>query len=178
MGAKVRQYLSRPDRVNLSMLIFGVATYFISWCLEDSRQDIIITMSVILFLGALFFAYIFSIYTVMVFLLSISLNIFLNQNISLWNVSFMLVALVLNPIFMIFYLNQMGYIKQGYILNFNIFLKMFIFFNISPVIISSFVMIQPGKSFRFFFMILVLALIANFYFWHNIVHDQNRDLEF
>ena len=178
MGEKVREYLSRPDRVNLSILIFGATAYFISWCLEDSKQGMITSMSVILFLGALLFAYVFSVYTVMVFLSSISLNLFLSRDIALWNVSFLIITLILNPVFMIIYLDRTNYIKQDYVLSFNDFIKMFIFSNISPVIISSFVMIQTMESFRLFFMILAFALVANFYFWHNIVYDPNHDLEF
>jgi len=169
MREVLRDYLSRPDRLNIIILVFGFLSYLISYIVADSKKMIIPIMILVVFFVLFLFAYFISIYTISIFLSLIFFIYFFNENISYKHFIVFSLVLVFNAFFFLLYLKKMNYITRRHVLDFNGLLKIFIFSNASPVVIAGIVLISAGKATQLLVMILSLILIANFYFWHNFV---------
>jgi hypothetical protein len=172
MEEKIKIYLQRPDRLNISVLIFGFLAYVLSRCVSVSEQTIISTMILILFFILFLFGYFISIYTVTIFLSLISFIYFFHGDINPKRLIFLILVLTINAISTFFYLKKINYLSETHVLDLNDLLKIFIFSNISPAIIAGIVFLPVGEVAHLIIMVLLLALIANFYFWHNFVQSR------
>ena len=172
MIEKIREYLRRPDRVNLNIFFFSFAAYFLSWQIADSEKLLIYFMLVFMAFGALFFVFFLSGYTVTIFLSSMALLYLINRSPTFLTVIFAATALIINPFAMFSYLRERKYIGTSYSVNLIDFLKMFIFSNMVPAFIAIFVASQIGSIHHLVFLTASFILIANFYFWHQLVNSQ------
>lgn len=170
---KIREYLRRPDRINLNIFFFGLASYFLSWRIADSEKSLIYFMLCFIALGALLFVFFLSGYTLTIFLSSMSLIYLLNWKLTFVNALFTGTALLINPFAMILYLKERKYIKMSSSVNFVDFLKMFLFSNMVPAFIALFVASQTRSVHYMVFLTASFVLIINFYFWHNLVESHS-----
>lgn len=179
MKEKIRRYLRHPDRLNLSVFLFTVIAYFLSNKLSGPKQSFMFLMVLFMVSGGIFFAFILSRCVITIFLSNIALLLFVSRKFNIWILLFVLAAFFLNSLAVLFYLEKEKYIRIVYSVNFlnsvdfSSFLKIFIFSNIIPFFVASIALIQKGRTYHLFFLILAYALIANFYFWHNLVESRS-----
>ncbi len=173
---KFRDFFKQPDFASLFVLVFSVLVFEVSNCFFSYADNILVSCS-LMFVGAIVFPYFSSEYIGIVLMSCMLMTVALvMENIFMYCFA-LVIAMSCVGGFAAFYFSREGYVKHLYVTKKINFIKIFIFANITPTVVASFLFLRNKEDMFWPLMIIfVFGFIMPFILWQKISLDQKKIL--